>query len=191
MTRTEDVAGGGGSPTNSNNHHGSSLIQSDAEVFVVGLAMRLPGEIRTQTSFFSVLKERKVVVSFSSSLIAFYTSSMQVLLSTTPADRWDAAKWTTSKPPQTGYSSQSRGGFLKSVYDFDASFFHMSPREAAACDPQQRIALELAYEAVREARLYPQQLSGPDHRTGVFVGAGAVEHLAMQVSKQLCEVCFS
>ncbi|MEV0131651.1 SDR family NAD(P)-dependent oxidoreductase, partial [Dactylosporangium sp. NPDC050688] len=61
------------------------------------------------------------------------------------------------------------GGYLDEVDAFDAAFFGVSPREAAAMDPRQRIALELAWEALQDARLVPEHLHGS--RTGVYVGA--------------------
>ncbi|MER5556651.1 type I polyketide synthase [Streptomyces sp. NPDC002793] len=77
-------------------------------------------------------------------------------LSDAPADR-------------VGVPGALRGGFLDQVADFDAGFFGISPREAAATDPQQRLALELAWEALEDARRIPADLSGT--RTGVFLGA--------------------
>lgn len=56
------------------------------------------------------------------------------------------------------------GGFLDGIEDFDAEFFGISPREAARMDPQQRVLLETAWEAVEDAGLLP------GHRTGVFIG---------------------
>jgi phthiocerol/phenolphthiocerol synthesis type-I polyketide synthase C len=49
-------------------------------------------------------------------------------------------------------------------------------------DPQQRLALEVAYATVRDAWLTPLELSQvyAGHRTGVFVGAGSLEHMSMQ-----------
>ncbi|MEU5979877.1 beta-ketoacyl synthase N-terminal-like domain-containing protein, partial [Streptomyces sp. NPDC047315] len=62
-----------------------------------------------------------------------------------------------------------RAGFLDRVDTFDAAFFGVPPREAAVMDPQQRLVLELAWEALEDAGSRPGQLAG--RGVGVFVGA--------------------
>ncbi|WP_007027544.1 type I polyketide synthase, partial [Saccharomonospora iraqiensis] len=60
------------------------------------------------------------------------------------------------------------GAFLDGAADFDADLFGISPREALAMDPQQRVLLETAWEALERAELDPRSLRGT--RTGVFTG---------------------
>ena len=63
----------------------------------------------------------------------------------------------------------SHGGFLDEIAGFDPLFFGISPREAVSMDPQQRLMLELCWEAFEDAGIRPSTLKGS--RTGVFAGA--------------------
>ncbi|HVQ99992.1 MAG TPA: acyltransferase domain-containing protein, partial [Mycobacterium sp.] len=69
------------------------------------------------------------------------------------------------------------GGFLDAVDEFDARFFRMPPKEARGADPQQRLFLEVAWEALEHAGIPPHELSGT--RTGVFVGMNSSDHSAL------------
>ncbi|MGO9158225.1 type I polyketide synthase [Mycobacterium sp.] len=55
------------------------------------------------------------------------------------------------------------------VADFDADFFNLSPREARAMDPRQRLALELAWETFEDAFVVPETLHG--EYVAVYLGA--------------------
>ncbi|MEU3049766.1 beta-ketoacyl synthase N-terminal-like domain-containing protein [Streptomyces sp. NPDC006984] len=61
-----------------------------------------------------------------------------------------------------------RGGFLDEVLEFDAPFFGAAPREARAMDPQHRLLLEVAWEALDDAGIPARGAAG--ERTGLYVG---------------------
>ncbi|MGO4758362.1 polyketide synthase, partial [Streptomyces sp. 2MCAF27] len=89
----------------------------------------------------------------------------------TPPTRWDASSLHDSDFSAPGKVTTRYGGYLDDgdVRGFDADFFGISPREAQAMDPQQRMLLELAWEALENARVVPERLGTT--ATGVFVGA--------------------
>ncbi|WP_250280024.1 type I polyketide synthase [Frankia sp. Cppng1_Ct_nod] len=70
-----------------------------------------------------------------------------------------------------------RGGFLDHIDRFDPAFFGISPREAVDMDPQQRLVLELGWEAVEDAGIIPASLAGV--RAGVFIGAIASDYATL------------
>lgn len=71
------------------------------------------------------------------------------------------------------FTASYRGGFIDDVDQFDARFFSVSAHEAAILDPQERLFLEVAYEAIEDAGYYPEILSNDSssRNIGVFVGA--------------------
>nr|WP_246357067.1 non-ribosomal peptide synthetase/type I polyketide synthase [Pyxidicoccus fallax] len=71
-------------------------------------------------------------------------------------------------------------GVLRGADEFDASFFKYSPREAAQIDPQHRVFLECAWEALESAGTIPEA-NGP--RIGVFAGASGINGLRMHESR--------
>ncbi len=94
-----------------------------------------------------------------------------------PSDRWDNARFYDPDPTQPNKTNQRWGGFLEQVDQFDPQFFGIAPREASSIDPQQRIILEVAWEALEDAGQVPGELAGS--QTGVFVGIGTHDYSVM------------
>ena len=92
-----------------------------------------------------------------------------------PANRFDINAFYDPTPGVPGKISSRFGGFIADVENFDAGFFGISPREAEAMDPQQRILIEIAYEALEDAGLPPDRVSMSG--AGVFLGIMSDDYL--------------
>ncbi|GAB3179971.1 ketoacyl-synthetase-like protein [Micromonospora palomenae] len=124
---------------------------ADEPIAIVGMACRLPGGVDSPESYWELLaRGRDAVTPF-------------------PTDRgWDTDALYDPEPGRPGKTVTREGAFLHDAADFDADLFGISPREARDIDPQQRVILETAWEALEHARIDP--LSLKESRTGVYCG---------------------
>ena len=99
-------------------------------------------------------------------------------VSEVPENRWDIDSYYDQDSSIAGKMSSRWGAFLSGVDQFDPMFFGISPREASAMDPQQRIFLEVAWEALENAGQTTENLS--NSQTGVFVGIYNSDYAWMQ-----------
>lgn len=93
-------------------------------------------------------------------------------------NRWDVDAFYDRNPATPGKMNTRWGGFLEHVDLFDAEFFGISPREAAGMDPQQRLVLEVSWEALENAGQAPKKLAGG--QTGVFIGISTNDYSRRQ-----------
>ncbi|XP_040922555.1 fatty acid synthase-like [Toxotes jaculatrix] len=80
----------------------------------------------------------------------------------------DDRRWTPGL-----YGLPKRNGKLKDISHFDAGFFGVHPKQANTMDPQLRLMLEIAYEAIVDGGLNPAALRGS--KTGVYIGVSGSE----------------
>ena len=119
-------------------------------VAVIGMGCRLPGGIDSPAGLWEALLRG------------------DDFITKVPLDRWDAEEYYDPEPGVPGRSVSKWGAFIDDIAGFDAEFFGISEREAAVIDPQHRLLLETAWEAVEHAGLDPATMA--KSLTGVFMG---------------------
>ena len=128
-------------------------------VAVVGMACRLPGA--------NTVEELWDIVSSG-------TSKAEEV----PAERMDIlGGFRASQDVKWASKQKFYGNFISDIDAFDNTFFKMSPREALAMDPQQRILLETAYQAMESSGYLRSYRREDGDRVGVYIGASFVDYL--------------
>jgi phthiocerol/phenolphthiocerol synthesis type-I polyketide synthase D len=133
-------------------------------VAVVGIGCRFPGNVTGPESFWQLLVDGVDTIG------------------EVPPDRWDADAFYDPDPAASGRMTTKWGGFVPDVDAFDADFFGITPREAVAMDPQHRMLLEVAWEALEHAGIPPEALSGS--RTGVTMGLSSWDYTIVNIERK-------
>lgn len=131
-------------------------MTNNEPIAIVGFAFRFPGDLDTEEALWQALKEGRDLVT-------------QV-----PADRWATEELQHDRRKEPGRSITFSAGVCSGIDEFDAGFFGISPREAAWMDPQQRMLLELAWEALENAGQKPADLAGSN--CAVYVGISSLDY---------------
>jgi acyl transferase domain-containing protein/thioesterase domain-containing protein/acyl carrier protein len=95
-----------------------------------------------------------------------------------PADRWRVDDFYNAEGGP-GKTITRRGAFVEGIDQFEPTFFGVTPREASRMDPQQRMLLEVAWEAMENAGCPADRLAGT--ATGVYVGVGGTDYKAVPI----------
>ncbi|MGJ3245329.1 MAG: beta-ketoacyl synthase N-terminal-like domain-containing protein [Elainellaceae cyanobacterium] len=137
-------------------------------IAIVGMGCRFPGGADSPGAFWEVLHHRKDAIT------------------DIPGDRWDVSQYYSPDPTVPGKMCAHRGGFVPHLYEFDAPFFRIAPREAASLDPQQRLLLEVGWETLEHAGLSPDRLIG--QQAGVFVGICSIDYWHRLLSQHSTQI---
>ena len=145
--------------------HGDTLNAAAAArqdpIAIVGIGCRFPGEANSPDAYWKLLREGVDAI-------------VEV-----PPDRWDIHKFYDADAAKPGKTNSRWGGFVKDIDRFDAQFFGISPREAARIDPQQRLILEVAWEAIEDGGVVTDRVAGGE--VGVFVGISTFDYGLIQM----------
>lgn len=125
---------------------------------IIGMACRLPGDVRTLEDYWKLLVSGQDAISTTDGRLGPIFPEKVFEDARTAGVRW--------------------GGFLGGVDCFDANFFGISAAEARLMDPQQRILMEVAWEALEQAGIDPAQLEA--QRVGIFVGSFGQDYELLQ-----------
>jgi acyl transferase domain-containing protein/NADP-dependent 3-hydroxy acid dehydrogenase YdfG/aryl carrier-like protein len=129
---------------------------ADNPIALIGMACRLPPHIDSPDEFWELLTDGR-------------DSVREV-----PPERWEPYLAGDPETSAVVRGATRFGAFRDDVAGFDAAFFGISPREAMSLDPQQRMFLELAWEALESAGIPPLALRGTG--TGVFAAANSHDY---------------
>jgi len=139
-------------------------IANAEPIAIIGIGCRFPGQSDTPELYWDLLKQGRDAVT------------------EIPDSRFNLSDYYDPDPDVKGKMNARHGAFISSVEDFDATFFEITPREAINMDPQQRILMEVAWEALESANISQNKLK--EILTGVFVGISTFDYALLRSRMQ-------
>lgn len=146
-------------PTPAKNHNDNKQPHQ-MPIAVTGIGCRFPGGAHDAEAFWNLLMSEVDAVG------------------DIPKERWLNQRFQHPEKGKEFRTPQAQGGFLPNIDAFDPAVFGISPREAASLDPQQRILLEVAWEALEDAGYPLESIAGT--RMGVFSGCSSHDYFDIQ-----------
>jgi acyl transferase domain-containing protein/NADPH:quinone reductase-like Zn-dependent oxidoreductase/NADP-dependent 3-hydroxy acid dehydrogenase YdfG/acyl carrier protein len=131
-------------------------------IAVIGVSGRYPGAGRLEQVWENLISGRTALTAI-------------------PPMRWDHSRY-YSQEARPGRTVSARAGLLPRIDLFDPLMFEISPNDARQMDPQQRLFLEVAYEAVQDAGYCRRSLS---RGAGVYVGVMAHDYAILTAAAAL------
>ncbi|WKG03286.1 polyketide synthase Pks13 [Mycolicibacterium sp. HK-90] len=131
------------------------------DIAIVGVATRFPGDLNSPDEMWEALLAGKDCIT------------------DLPEGRWEEFLDEPRIAERVG-KARTRGGYLSDIKGFDSEFFALSKMEADNIDPQQRMALELTWEALEHARIPASSLRGTS--VGVYVGNSVNDYSFLAMS---------
>ncbi|KAI4863957.1 putative polyketide synthase [Hypoxylon rubiginosum] len=131
----------------------SSSISSDGlpPIAIVGMACKFPGGASSPSKLWDMIARKQ-------------SGRCDI-----PKSRMNVDAFYHPDPDRNGTFNIRAAHFLEEdISAFDAAFFSISPAEATGMDPQQRMMMEAAYEAIENAGIPMEDLSGSN--TSCYVG---------------------
>jgi Beta-ketoacyl synthase, N-terminal domain len=146
-------------------------------IAIVGMAVNMPGA-QTMQDLWRLLENGMNTI----------TEVIKILSTSGPSNEWPVQipghrfKVSDYDDPKIAKSGRAMtahtGNFIAGADEFDHNFFHISPREARSMDPQQRILLQTAYEALENCGYVPNETPSFQQRTfGCYIGAATHDYL--------------
>lgn len=137
------------------------MADTPVPIAVVGIGCRLPGGANTPELLWQNL------------------AGGRDAWANVPEDRFNWRSFMHADPEAQGTHNHRGGHFIdQDIAAFDAGFFNIPPFESEAIDPQQRIQLEVAYEALENAGIPMDRVRGSD--TAVYVAVFSQDYAQMQ-----------